>query len=257
MKTKSILLFILLSIYHFISFAQSNGQLWTKGNNAYQNKEYQNAIKCYEQIQKSEPNNAIMYFNLGNAYYKINDISHAVLNYERALFFKPEFKEAKDNLKLSKSRIVNPLKEAEKIFFLKWWEKLTSGTNTNTIALCGLIIFLFFIAIILWAIANNKLKKIPFQFYLFIPIFNLLIFYLSYLSLQNKLNSNVAIVMNNNSFMQVQPNTTKGKINIPMATSVKIGEKKGNWIEVTLPDNRTGWMLEATLQNVQINNKKQ
>jgi len=52
--------------------------LYAKGN-------FQAAAKQYEKILQNEGVAPELYYNLGNAYYKMNEIGLAILNYERAL----------------------------------------------------------------------------------------------------------------------------------------------------------------------------
>ena len=55
-----------------------------EGDSAYMKNDYAAAIQIYETLlQQGEA--AELYYNLGNSYYKSNNIAKAILNYERAL----------------------------------------------------------------------------------------------------------------------------------------------------------------------------
>src|ERR1700744_3575460 len=92
--------FLLPGALHSLAAGDSN-MLWQKANELYQQKQYDSAAQCLEQIAALKPQNEIVYYNLGNTYYKLNKIAPAVLNYERALRINPDYKEAKDNLLLA------------------------------------------------------------------------------------------------------------------------------------------------------------
>lgn len=49
----------------------------------YAAEKFQQAAAEYEKLLK-ESDNAELYYNLGNAYYRLHDIGHAILNYEKA-----------------------------------------------------------------------------------------------------------------------------------------------------------------------------
>jgi Ca-activated chloride channel family protein len=83
----------LLSLY---SKAQNDKALIKKGNEAYEKKEYDNAIKNYQQAAVTNPLNPAAHYNLGNALYKNNKIDEAVQAYDEAL--------AKTSSKTDKSR---------------------------------------------------------------------------------------------------------------------------------------------------------
>ena len=55
-----------------------------QGDSAYMRNDYASAIQIYESLLK-KGEAAEVYYNLGNSYYKADDIAKAILNYERAL----------------------------------------------------------------------------------------------------------------------------------------------------------------------------
>src|SRR5438477_5520476 len=58
------------------------------------------AISGYESLVKDRQWNASLFYDLGNAYFRIGDPGHAILNYERALTLDPNQPEARANLQL-------------------------------------------------------------------------------------------------------------------------------------------------------------
>lgn len=225
----------------------SNAQYWDKANTAYQQKQYDSAIFYYQQILNVQEHNAIVHYNLGNAYYKNNQVSHAVLSYERALFYQPKLKDAQDNLLLAKSRIPNAVKQIPDIFFIRWWNALTSANSANAWAVFSLLLFLSILGIIFYS--SFYRKKTPIQVYFILPFVNLLFIFFTYIANQRQLHCSLAVVMNSGAMVQ-EPNIYKGQFMVPEATTVITGETKGNWIAVTLPDNKTGWMQKTELQFV-------
>ena len=73
-----------------ICFGGTSAKAVTKNNadTEYQKGNYQQAIRDYEEILKNGES-AEIYFNLGNAYYRTDNITKAVLNYERARLLSP------------------------------------------------------------------------------------------------------------------------------------------------------------------------
>ncbi|MGM3047353.1 tetratricopeptide repeat protein, partial [Bacillus cereus group sp. BC303] len=61
-----------------------------------------------------------VYFNLGNAYYKSNNIALAILNYERAVKLNPDNEDYQFNLKLANQRIEDKIDEAPQLFLTEW-----------------------------------------------------------------------------------------------------------------------------------------
>ncbi len=83
--TLASLLFIATCMWPTISKAQNDKALIKKGNEAYEKKEYDNAIKNYQQAAEKNPANSTAQYNLGNALYKNNKTDEAVQAYDGAL----------------------------------------------------------------------------------------------------------------------------------------------------------------------------
>ena len=69
-----------------------------EADSAYINNDFTNAAELYESILKNKGESADIYYNLGNSYYKMNNIAKAVLNYERALLLNPGNNDIRFNL---------------------------------------------------------------------------------------------------------------------------------------------------------------
>lgn len=251
----------LILTFCFVSLAanmfaagENNTTYWNLGNKAYAQKQFDSAVFYYSKIVSRQPANALVYYNLGNAFYRSNMISNAVLNYERALLFNPSLQIAEDNLNLAKSRIPNALKQRPEIFFINWWKSSTAGDTATKWAVLSLLAFLSFLTLI-FLNSQNK-AKIPGQVFLLMPVLIFILLLFSFTAANNANSCNKAVTMNPTTIMTLAPNDYKGQVIIPEATTVETGETKGNWIAVTLPDNREGWVQKAELTFVMPSIKK-
>src|SRR5690606_26240313 len=97
---------LIAMLLHISVFASGNyNDWWQKGNQYYEQKNYDSAAYYYNRIATLQPNDAEVYYNLVNTYYRLNLVGKAVLNYERALKYAPNHQLAADNLYLTQSRI--------------------------------------------------------------------------------------------------------------------------------------------------------
>jgi tetratricopeptide (TPR) repeat protein len=71
---------------------------WNAANAAYAEGKYEVAKVDYIQLVDSREYSPELFYNLGNAWFKLNDQGRAILNYQRALILNPAFDEAKANL---------------------------------------------------------------------------------------------------------------------------------------------------------------
>ena len=88
-----ITLFFALFFATSLSWAQTKAQ----ADSAYINKDYAQAIEIYESLLKQGESGEI-YYNLGNAYFKHDELGRAILNYERALLLQPGNNDVNANL---------------------------------------------------------------------------------------------------------------------------------------------------------------
>jgi hypothetical protein len=250
-KAVSIAVALLLSALHSLAAGSDFALQWARGNEHYQQKQYDSALYYYEQIAAAKPNNASVYYNLGNTYYRLNNIARAVLNYERALHIKPDYKEAKENLLLTQSRINNRIPNAGDIFFINWWQSVTAPDKATMWAVIALITFLMIIGIsALKIFRRGKGTMLPGQVQGVLGFICACFLVLAFCASKNMEQTAGAVVMSAN--VPLMGNDLKGKpaLLIPEGTTVKLLSKKDSWREVRLPDGRTGWLQENMLEKI-------
>ena len=81
MKKLFVIIFLFISVF---SFADDNTILLEKGNKAYNDKFYQEAINNYLNVIKNGLESPSLYYNLGNAYFKKEEYAAAILYFEKA-----------------------------------------------------------------------------------------------------------------------------------------------------------------------------
>ena len=100
-------------------FATGTNTVYSKAaaDSAYMENKYLDAVYMYEALLAENGESAELRYNLGNSYYKANNIAKAILNYEKALLLAPADDDIKANLEIAKSKTVDK-EEAESEFFI-------------------------------------------------------------------------------------------------------------------------------------------
>jgi hypothetical protein len=245
---KNFLLTVFISLSALSSMAAQPYEIWWKrANDFYIQKQFDSAVYYYEKITALSSDNEVVYYNLCNAYYRINRIGPAVLNYEKALHINPNYKEAKDNLAITQSRIANRIPIVPDIFFVSWWNTLTQASKTSAWTIGGIIIFII-ILILVW-MKRIKRKNIPQQLTGFLWLCWVVFICLAFFSAKNVNDSESAVVMQNDAPLL---SAVQGKTQslVPEGTTVQLKEVNGGWVEVRLPDGRKGWMQLSLLSKI-------
>jgi tetratricopeptide (TPR) repeat protein len=95
-----------------------------QANQAYRSENYQRCVQIYQSILSQGYENSELYYNLGNAYYKMNNIPAAILQYERARKLSPSDPDIAHNLALANLRVTDKIDAIPELFFINWWHDL-------------------------------------------------------------------------------------------------------------------------------------
>ncbi len=98
----------------------SADSLWDSANTAYINGDYDSAVELYTAIADREMVSEKLYFNLGNAYYKRDDLPRAILYYQKALMYAPSDEDIRYNLSVAQSQIRDQIEVVPEFFLRKW-----------------------------------------------------------------------------------------------------------------------------------------
>ena len=145
------LLFIVISLTSYLLPLTSNAVTKSQADSAYQQERYQQAVQLYEQLLK-RGESADIYYNLGNAYYRMDDITHAVLAYERALLLSPGDADVRFNLQMARAKTIDKIVPESEMFFVTWYRSLVRLMSVDAWArtaivslLCAMLLVLVYI----------------------------------------------------------------------------------------------------------------
>ena len=94
----------------FFSFCiGQNTELFDKGNDLYNQGRYLEAIESYSDIIKDGKHSSELYYNMGNSYYKLNDIANSIFYYEKALLLNPKSEKIANNLSFAQNMLIDKI----------------------------------------------------------------------------------------------------------------------------------------------------
>ena len=133
-----------------LGFGASPVSAITKNNadTEYQKGNYQQAIRDYEELLKNGAS-AEIYYNLGNAYYRTDNITKAVLNYERARLLSPGDEDINFNLQFARSKTIDKITPVSEMFFVTWYKALVNFTSVDNWAKTGIISIIMALLLVL------------------------------------------------------------------------------------------------------------
>jgi len=248
-------LFILLfnSIFSISANNQSFKPLLDSAFKAYQQGHYEHCIQFYQKIEQQGYTSAYMYYNMGNAYFRSNQIAKAILYYERALRLNPSDIDIQHNLQFANTFVTDKISELPKPFYVTWFNSLVNLLSTNLWAWLSIISFILLLAFIYlnfltsidWLIRTIKAFIIILIILFFISTIS------AYASYHKQVSQNEAIVMSDTVEVKSSPDE-KGTtlFVIHEGTKVKITDEFENWVEIRLADGNTGWIIQKNVERI-------
>ena len=116
--------------------------LFLKGNAFYAKGQYKEALTAYQQMIDQGYQSAGIYFNMGNASYKNDDIASAVLYYEKAHKLAPGDDDINYNLKYVNLKTTDKIEELPEFFVTRWWHNFILAFSTQALAVWSITFIL-------------------------------------------------------------------------------------------------------------------
>ncbi|MCB4791998.1 MAG: tetratricopeptide repeat protein [Elusimicrobia bacterium] len=152
MKKTILILSLSLSLSLPLFATDDSLNLFNQANGFYEKGEFVKAINLYEQLVSKNQANGSLFYNLGNAYYKNQQMGFAVLNYEKALKLMPRDNDVRYNIDF----INRMLKEPPPSFIDQVMQALNNLASLNELLSLSSFLFLLFIFIISVFIFNKQ-----------------------------------------------------------------------------------------------------
>ena len=234
-----------------VAFAQTNAL--KLANDLYAKGDYSNAAKQYEKILSTNKVAPELYFNLGNAYYKSNEIGHSILNYERALRLLPSFDDARFNLELAQLKVVDNIVPSQTFFVGRWIQNLIKLLTSNQWMLISFSVFIFCLASAFLFIFGSKrfIRKI--SFYLAMVLLSVSFFTLIFAGIRKgqMYNHSEAIVMTGAISVKSSPDKSGTDLfQLHEGAKVTIKSTLGSWTEIKLSNGSIGWVEQVNIEKI-------
>ena len=238
-----------------ICFGGTSAKAVTKNNadTEYQKGNYQQAIRDYEEILKNGES-AEIYFNLGNAYYRTDNITKAVLNYERARLLSPGDDDINFNLQFARSKTIDKITPQSEMFFVTWYKSLVNFTSVDNWAKTGILSIVMALLLVLLYLFGPQLMLRKIGFFGGLAFF--VIFLLSNLfAFQQKQaldNRTGAIIMAPSVNIKKTPaKNSADQFVLHEGTRVDIIDKgMTDWRCIRVGDGREGWIETKAIEEI-------
>ena len=222
-----------------------------EADSSYVRQHYQEAIKQYEVLLK-EGVSADLYYNLGNAYYRSDNFTRAIINYERALLLSPGDKDIRHNLQLARQKTTDKLSPSADFFLVTWYRSLVNIMGVDAWAWTALVALAMGIILFLVYLFSSRvsLQKLGFFGAAFMLLFFLFANLFAWHQQQVLTHRTGAVVVATETAVKSTP--AQNGTNLFMlheGTKVEItDDSMKDWKEVRLPDGKEGWIAVTSIE---------
>lgn len=244
------ILYILTFLLSVITSAQ-NESLFEEGNTLYSNGKYYEAIEKYEAIINSGYQSAEVYFNLGNAHYKLNRIAPSIYYYEKALLLAPGDKEILNNLSFAQNMTIDAIETVPEIGISRFLRKAINAFSFDTWAYLSVSFMILFIILFLAYYFTSNTGKKRFTFVTSIISIFLMLLFLTFAFKKQSIDrkDNPAIVFAQEALVRTDPNLSgEEAFRLHEGTKIQVIDTINNWAEILLVDGKTGWIITENIK---------
>ncbi len=228
--------------------ASFSNDLIQKAEKAYDNKNYKEAISCYQKLINEGNKSYELYFNLGNSYYRNKELGYAIYYYEMARKLNPNDQDVQINLGIAAAKTIDKIDAKENFFINAVRSNVVNVVSTDcwawfsiSLALVTCVLFFAFIhsGIII-------VKRISFVFSIVGAIALVVVYLFGNSALNAKKENKFAIVLLKEVKITNEPNAgATMKFALHEGTKVRIVEANSDWVLIKLDNGNEGWVKQT------------
>ena len=242
----------ILHIILLLSNTQGLDSIFEQSNAFYTDGKYQMAIDGYKDILNSGFESAELYYNLGNAFYKLNNIPESNFFYEKARSISPTDEDILINLSYAQNLRIDKI---EKLPITQ-----TQNFKINILNLLSekgwsvLLIILAWIAcvsfVLYLSVNNSGNKRIFFTQFIILMIGFIVVSTINY-EKKNLNNEKFAIIYDKEIEVWSEPNKiSELKFLLHEGTKVKQVDTIQDWVNIQLENGTLGWIQSSSIKTL-------
>ena len=195
----------------------------------------------------------MLYYNIGNAYFKNNDIALAILYYEKAKKVEPNNEDIEYNLNIANSMIVDKIERVPELFYKKWWNYFYNMFNADTwtlLSLASWFVLVFFIGLFILT-RRRSIRKLAFYFGVLFLFTSVATFGLASQKYYYGKEHQEGIIFT--PTITVKSSPTMSAVDLFVVhegTKVRIMDEVNEWVKIKIQDGSVGWMPATSLKEI-------
>jgi tetratricopeptide (TPR) repeat protein len=246
-------IFVLLVLTGTAVLAQDPVSVLAEGNRLYQDGEFAGARDAYELILSNGYESGTLYYNLGNAYFKLGNIPKAILNYERGARLLPDDEDLKFNLEMARLMTIDKVEPLPRLFVWDYWDGIKGWFSPDGILWTAWAAYvLVFSALSLVVIsASYAMRKSALVAAAASGLAFLILLVIAVGRFSDLSREDMAIVVSELVNVKNSPDVkSTDAFVLHGGSKVQVTDRVGEWIEIRLSDGKVGWMESGAVEGI-------
>lgn len=226
---------------------------YLQANKQYSNGAYDSAVMVYEEIISAGYESSVLYFNLGNSYYKLKQVPMAILYYEKAKKLAPDDSDILFNLQLANQHIVDKFEPLPELFYSVWWNKLINAASVDKWGMWVFFSLLYAATVmILFAFSSSVfIRKFLFASGIIAIVISCFSFVFAWQQEAMVTSNSEAIVFTPTVTVKSSPDDNSTSLFvIHEGNRVKLMETVNDWYKIALLDGNVGWLRKDDVKEI-------
>ncbi len=228
-----------------------NETLFNRGTEAYNQGDYNQAIESFLEILEKGQHSAELYYNLGNSYYKLNQIAPSIYYYEKALLLKPNDLEIKNNLGYAENMTLDAIETMPETGLSKLYESVVDILSFDQWGYAAVIFMILFVLLYitfyyLQYATQKRIALISGMLSLLLAITTAILAFMSYGDFKA---DQPAIVFSDEVIVKSEPNERSQEVfRLHEGTKLNVLEEFNEWKKVRIVDGQVGWLTSENIK---------
>jgi tetratricopeptide (TPR) repeat protein len=219
---------------------------FAKANQDYSEGHFQEAVDGYRNVVSAGQRNANLFYNLGNAWFRLGDFGEAILNYERALALDPHHPEAAADLRL--------VRDEARALELKggWLDRYVEAGTSTQYSIAASIAFWFVVFCAARMFFSRRSAALVSLIILSIAVFACAVFALYSLETGRKGKALAVVTGKKIEARLATADNANSVLALPPGSEIQVLSQRGDWLYAALPNDLRGWIPAKGAQLVRL-----
>jgi tetratricopeptide (TPR) repeat protein len=220
--------------------------LLAEGARLYENNEFDAAREIYETALTTHGPSGVLLYNLGTVHYRLGRVGAAIQYLEKSAERMPDHPELRQNLRIVRQSISQPIPSMPVPFWQRWWQQLLNIVGARGLFLIGLSAYLPAVGLLGYRIwtghLSSPLQKLTSTLTIIASVAMVGALLVSW---HNNLDRR-AVILQPEAQLYAEPATNSTvERTIPEGTVVQVNEDLPAWQRVELPNGADGWIQQS------------